>query len=86
MTLYDVTLVRKRGVCGGRPTLAGTRFEPHHLFGYFEHGDSTTRVMREYPGLSRAQVLFCKALWRTWKAHSWMRYGGWSPRPTKRRP
>lgn len=65
MKLYAVTLERTRGVCGGRPVLAGTRLEPHHLYSFFDSGWTTARVIAEaYPHLTRAQVLFCKALWR----------------------
>jgi uncharacterized protein (DUF433 family) len=68
-------LTRTRGVCGGRPLLPGTRIWPSVLWSLFADGCTVAEILREYPGLTRAQIATSRALWR--EARAWFVMAGW---------
>ena len=47
---------RKRGVCGGRPIISGTRLEPKQIQGLHARGLSFAEIVDMYPWLSLEQV------------------------------
>lgn len=61
-TFMDL-IVRREGVCGGRPTIKGTRIEPGMIGAMFAHGLTMDEIRDTYPHLSAEQVraayLYC---------------------------
>lgn len=50
-------IVRKKGVCGGRPIIRGTRIAVWVIAGWVQKGYSPEEIHREiYPSLSLAQI------------------------------
>ena len=52
---FAALIGRVEGVCGGRPTILGTRIEPHHLSPYLR-GGWVRGVLEDFPHLTEAQV------------------------------
>lgn len=48
-------LTTKKGVCGGRPIIRGTRIEPAHICMYL----NVKQVQLDYPGLRSEAILEC---------------------------
>ncbi len=48
-------------ICGGRPTLDGTRITAQTVLEFLSAGDSIEDVLDEYPSLTREDVLGCLA-------------------------
>jgi len=48
-------------VCGGQPTIAGTRIAASTVLGFLSAGDSVDDILAEYPTLTREDVLACIA-------------------------
>ncbi len=46
-------------VCNGRPVIRGTRIAVQTVLEFLAAGDSIEDVLREYPGLTRADVQAC---------------------------
>ena len=46
-------------VCNGRPVIRGTRIAVQTVLEFLAAGDSIEDVLREYPGLARADVQAC---------------------------
>jgi uncharacterized protein (DUF433 family) len=46
-------------ICGGRPTIRGTRITAHTVLEFLGAGDSVEDVLDEYPTLTREDVLAC---------------------------
>jgi uncharacterized protein (DUF433 family) len=65
----------KRGVCGSRPCFDGSRIFIECAFSFLLAGYSVEQVQREYPGLSRANVLLAKKVLVA--AQASMRAAGW---------
>ncbi len=47
---------QKRGVCGGRPLIKGTRFPVHSIGIQYQQGHTAEDILREFPQLTPAQV------------------------------
>lgn len=54
-------LTRTPGVCGGHTRIEGTRICVHDVVGLLQHGETIDSVIRQLPGLTRAQVYECLA-------------------------
>lgn len=50
-------ITRTRGVCGGDPVVAGTRFTTATAWSYFTGGHSLAKIKQQFPDLSREQVI-----------------------------
>lgn len=48
-------------VCHGQACVKGTRIPVHQIVGMLAGGDSIEELLREYPSLSREDVLACLA-------------------------
>ena len=46
-------------VCNGRPAVTGTRIAVRTVLEFLAAGDSVEDVLKEYPNLTRADVLAC---------------------------
>ena len=44
-------------ICGGKPTIRGTRIMVSNILGMFSGGYSINRVLKSYPELSRLDVI-----------------------------
>ena len=53
-------IVHVPGICGGRPTLKGTRISVRHLAQLYKAGDTVEEILQMYPYLSAAAV--CDAI------------------------
>ncbi|MCR4277541.1 MAG: DUF433 domain-containing protein [Candidatus Berkelbacteria bacterium] len=51
-----VGIVRKRGVLGGRPIIAGTRIGVDIIGNYIIHGYGVADIRHAYPHLTDAQI------------------------------
>jgi uncharacterized protein (DUF433 family) len=49
-------IVHVPGICGGRPTLKGTRVSVCHLAQLYKAGDTVEEILQTYPYLSAAAV------------------------------
>ncbi len=50
-------VTKRRGVCGGRPVIAGTRIPVWGIAGWSRKGYSAERIQREiYPSLGLAEI------------------------------
>jgi uncharacterized protein (DUF433 family) len=47
------------GVCGGNARLDDTRIAVHDVIGLLQNGETVDSVVRQLPGLTRAQVYEC---------------------------
>ncbi len=47
---------RKRGVCGGRPVLKGTRFPVSSVAIYYRRGLTAEDILQDFPQLTPTQV------------------------------
>ena len=64
MTYHD-RIIRDPAVCGGQPTLRGTRVLVRVILGHLAQGKSTEEILMEFPSLTtddvRAVVAFAAA-------------------------
>jgi uncharacterized protein (DUF433 family) len=49
-------IVQTPGVCGGQPTVRGTRIPVKALVGYYRMGYTLTEILEGFPGLTAAQL------------------------------
>lgn len=49
-------VVRNPEICGGSPTIAGTRITVRLIASMLKYGDSPEDILRDYPHLSLAQI------------------------------
>ena len=49
-------IVRKDGVCGGRPTIAGTRIEVAAVAYRYRRGESVDELLEAWPHLTPGQI------------------------------
>ena len=49
-------IVRKPGILGGRPTIAGTRVSVSQIAGYVANGYGTADIQKDLPHLTSAQI------------------------------
>ena len=49
-------IVRTTGVCGGRPTIAGTRIEVAAVAYRYRRGDSVEEILKAWPHVTPGQV------------------------------
>ena len=49
-------IIRKKGVCGGRSIVRGTRIPVWSLIQWYKQGMTIEDIMREFPQLKPAQV------------------------------
>ena len=49
-------IVQVLGICGGRPTLKGTRLSVRHLAQLYKAGDTIEEILQAYPYLHAAAV------------------------------
>ncbi len=54
-------ILKTPGVCGGQARLEGSRICVHDVIGLLQNGETVDSVIRQLPGLSRAQVFECLA-------------------------
>jgi uncharacterized protein (DUF433 family) len=52
----DQWIVTDHAVCGGRPTIRGTRIMVKNILGMVAGGYSTDRILQSYPELTREMV------------------------------
>jgi len=52
-------------ICGGQPTIKGTRIAARTVLGFLSAGDSTEDILAEYPTLTREDILACLAYSQT---------------------
>jgi uncharacterized protein (DUF433 family) len=69
-------IVCKRGVCGSRPCFDGSRIFVECAFSFLLAGYTIEQIQREYPSLSRADVLLAKKVLAA--AQTSMREAGWT--------
>ncbi|WP_424949738.1 DUF433 domain-containing protein [Deinococcus sp.] len=48
-------------ICNGQPTVRGTRITAQTILEFLAAGDSTENILREYPALTRDDILACLA-------------------------
>lgn len=48
-------------ICGGQPTIKGTRIAASTVLSFLSAGDSVEDVLTEYPTLTREDILACLA-------------------------
>jgi len=49
-------IVRVKGVCGGRPTIKGTRISVRHVAQLYKPGDVVDEILKAHPHLTPAAV------------------------------
>ncbi len=49
-------IVRKPGILGGRPTIAGTRVSVSQIAGYVANGYKAADIQKDFPHLTSAQI------------------------------
>ena len=49
-------IVQVPGICGGRPTLKGTRISVRHIAHLYKAGDTVEEILQAYPYLQAAAV------------------------------
>lgn len=63
--IYTERIVRDAAVCGGEPTIRGTRVLVRTVLGYLAHGETTEVILRDFPSLEaddvRAVIAFAAA-------------------------
>jgi uncharacterized protein (DUF433 family) len=60
MSVPDL-IVRDPVICGGQPTLRGTRVLLRTVLGYLSQGESTAIILRDFPSLTEDHVRACIA-------------------------
>ncbi|MBK8938271.1 MAG: DUF433 domain-containing protein [Polyangiaceae bacterium] len=55
MTFQD-RIVRDPAICGGQPTVRGTRVLVRTILGYLAHGEPAERIVAEFPSLTTDDV------------------------------
>jgi len=62
---YQDRIVRDPAICGGQPVVRGTRVLVRVILGYLAHGETTERILRDFPALAtddvRAVIAFAAA-------------------------
>jgi uncharacterized protein (DUF433 family) len=62
---YQERIIRDATICGGQPTLRGTRVLVRVVLGHLAHGASTETILSEFPSLTeddvRAVIAFAAA-------------------------
>lgn len=53
---YQDRIVRDPGVCGGQPTIRGTRVLVRTVLGYLAHGAEVSAILADYPSLTEEDV------------------------------
>jgi uncharacterized protein (DUF433 family) len=53
---YLDRIVRDPAVCAGQPVVRGTRVLVRVVLGYLAHGETTERILREFPSLAEEDV------------------------------
>lgn len=48
-------------ICGGQPTIKGTRIAARTVLGFLSAGDTIDDILAEYPTLTREDILACLA-------------------------
>ena len=49
-------IVRVEGICGGRPTIKGTRLSVRHIAQMYKAGDTVEEILQAHPHLKAAAV------------------------------
>jgi len=49
-------IVRMKGLCGGRPTIKGTRLSVRHVAQMYKAGDTVEEILQAHPHLKAAAV------------------------------
>ena len=47
------------GICHGQACVKGTRIPVHQIVRMLAHGDSAEEILKEYPSLTRDDILAC---------------------------
>lgn len=62
---YQDRIVRDPAICGGQPVIRGTRVLVRVILGYLAHGETTEKVLQDFPALTtddvRAVIAFAAA-------------------------
>jgi uncharacterized protein (DUF433 family) len=53
---YRDRIVRDAGVCGGQPTIRGTRVLVRTVLGYLAHGADAAAIVADFPSLTEDDV------------------------------
>lgn len=53
---YQDRIVRDPGVCGGQPTVRGTRVLVRTVLSYLAHGADVSAILTDYPSLTEEDV------------------------------
>ena len=53
---YQEHIVRDRAICGGQPTIRGTRILVRTILSYLAHGSAAAEILAEFPSLKEADV------------------------------
>lgn len=53
---YQERIVRDPKICGGQPTIKGTRIPVRVILGYLAHGETIQAIVREFPSLTEDDV------------------------------
>jgi uncharacterized protein (DUF433 family) len=52
-------IVTDPSICNGQPVIAGSRITVQTILEFLGAGDSTEDILKEYPALSREDILAC---------------------------
>jgi len=55
----DKRIVIDPKVCHGQACIKGTRIPVHQILGMLAHGDTIEELLKEYPSLTREDILAC---------------------------
>lgn len=62
---YQDRIVRDPAICGGQPVIRGTRVLVRVILGYLAHGETTEKIVADFPALTnddvRAVIAFAAA-------------------------
>jgi len=62
---YQDRITRNPSICAGQPVVRGTRVLVRVILGYLAHGESTEKILRDFPSLTaedvRAVIAFAAA-------------------------
>lgn len=53
---YQDRIVRDPAICAGQPIIRGTRVLVRVVLGYLAHGETTERILSEFPSLAEEDV------------------------------
>lgn len=53
---FQDRIVRDSAICGGQPTIRGSRVPVRIVLGYLAHGEPTDVILREFPSLTEDDV------------------------------